>query len=123
MINYKKFPIVVGIILLVGFAGCQKESKSNMANSSNAVSSNNQLYIDIHRNVKGLTTEAVAEAHKKDLAIQEKYDVRYIKYWYNPSDGSVFCLSEAPSKRAVEAVHREAHGMVADEIIAVKEGH
>jgi hypothetical protein len=29
---------------------------------------------------------------------------------------------EAPSKEAAIAVHREAHGMVADEIFEVKEG-
>jgi hypothetical protein len=34
----------------------------------------------------------------------------------------VFCLVEAPSKEAAIAVHREAHGMTADEIFEVKEG-
>ena len=34
------------------------------------------LYMDIHRNVEGLTPEAVAEAHKKDLEVQDEYGVR-----------------------------------------------
>ena len=34
----------------------------------------------------------------------------------------LFCLCEAPSAEAAEAVHREAHGLVADEIVEVKEG-
>ena len=80
------------------------------------------LYMDVHNNVEGLTAKAVAEAHKKDIETQEKYGVKYLKYWFNEKTGKVFCLSEAPSKEAAEKVHREAHGLVADEIIEVKEG-
>ena len=80
------------------------------------------LYMDIHKGVEGLTAEAVAGAHKKDLEVQEKHGVKYLKYWYNEAEGAVFCLFEAPSKEAGETVHREAHGLVADEIIEVKEG-
>jgi DMSO/TMAO reductase YedYZ molybdopterin-dependent catalytic subunit len=57
-----------------------------------------------------LTTAAVTEAHKKDLEVQGNYGVRYLKYWYDEGTGTVFCLCEAPSKEAAEAVHREAHG-------------
>jgi Protein of unknown function (DUF4242) len=42
--------------------------------------------------------------------------------WFDEGSGKVFCLVEAPSKEAAEAVHREAHGLVADEITEVKEG-
>ena len=80
------------------------------------------LYMDMHKGVEGLTAEAVAGAHEKDLEVQEKHGVKYLKYWFNEDDGSIFCLSEAPNKEAAEAVHREAHGLVADEIIEVKEG-
>ena len=80
------------------------------------------LYMDIHRNVEGLTPEAVAEAHQKDVDVQDAYGVKYHRYWYNDETGEVFCLSEAPSKEAAEAVHREGHGLIADEIIEVKEG-
>ena len=79
-------------------------------------------YMDIHKGVEGLTTEAVAGAHQKDLETQHKHGAKYLKYWFNEADGTVFCLFEAPSKEAGEAVHREAHGLVADEIIEVKEG-
>ena len=80
------------------------------------------LYMDIHRNVEGLTPEAVAEAHQKDLEVQDEYGVKYHRYWYNDETGEVFCLAEALSKEAAEAVHHEAHGLVADEIIEVREG-
>ena len=80
------------------------------------------LYMDIHRNVEGLSPQAVAEAHQKDLEVQDEYGVKYHRYWYNDETGEVFCLAEAPSKEAAEAVHREAHGLTADEIIEVREG-
>ena len=80
------------------------------------------LYMDIHKGIEGLTAEMAAAAHQKDLEVQEKHGVKYLRYWFNEEDGTVFCLSEAPSKEAAEAVHREAHGLVADETIEVKEG-
>ena len=80
------------------------------------------LYMDIHKNVKGLTPEKLADAHQKDLQVQDKHGVKYLKYWYNEGEETVFCLCKAPSREAAQSVHREAHGGVADEIIEVKEG-
>jgi hypothetical protein len=81
------------------------------------------LYMDTHRNVVGLTDEAAKAAHQKDLEVQHKYGVRYLSYWYDKEMGKVFCLVEAPSKEAADAVHREAHPeSVADEIFEVKQG-
>ena len=80
------------------------------------------LYMDTHKNVDGLTAEALAGAHQKDLEVQKKHGVNYIKYWFNEGEGTVYCLVEAPTKEAATAVHREAHGLVADEVTEVKEG-
>ena len=80
------------------------------------------LYLDVHHKIDGLTGEAVAGAHQKDLQVQHKYRVNYLRYWYDEGTGKVFCLVEAPSREAAAAVHREAHGLLADEIIEVKEG-
>jgi hypothetical protein len=80
------------------------------------------LFLDVHNHVPGLTAEAVAGAHKADLATQTKYGVKYLKYWFDEGTGKVFCLVEAPNKEAAMTVHREAHGLVADEITEVKEG-
>jgi hypothetical protein len=80
------------------------------------------LFMDAHHHVEGLTAEAVAGAHQRDLETQGKYGVNYLKYWYDEGSGKVFCLVEAPNKEAAAAVHREAHGLVADEITEVKEG-
>jgi hypothetical protein len=80
------------------------------------------LYMDIHHKIEGLTAEAAKLAHQKDLEVQQRHGVRYLRYWLDEGLGKVFCLVEAPSKQAAEAVHREAHGLVADEIFEVNEG-
>ena len=80
------------------------------------------LYLDVHHKIPDLTTDGVADAHQQDLRIQHKYGVNYLRYWYDEGTGKVFCLVEAPSREAAAAVHREAHGLLADEIIEVKEG-
>jgi hypothetical protein len=79
-------------------------------------------FMDVHNHVEGLTAEAVAGAHKRDLEVQGKYDVNYVQYWYDEGTGKVFCLVDAPDKEAAIAVHREAHGLLADDITEVKEG-
>lgn len=80
------------------------------------------MYMDSHKNVEGLTAEAVAGAHQKDLEIQGKHGVNYLRYWFNADEGTVFCLVDAPSKEAAQAVHREAHGLVTDDVVEVHEG-
>jgi hypothetical protein len=80
------------------------------------------LYMDVHNLGDGVTVDAVAQAHQADLQTQGKYDVRYLRYWVNEAEGKVFCLVEAPDAEAASTVHREAHGLVADEVLAVQEG-
>jgi hypothetical protein len=80
------------------------------------------LYLDVHHKIDGLTADALSADHQRDLRVQNKYGVNYIRYWFDEGTGKVFCLVEAPSKEAAAAVHREAHGNVADEIIEVREG-
>jgi hypothetical protein len=78
-------------------------------------------FLDTHTGIHGVTPEALADLHARDLEAQEKHGVRYLKYWYDPASGRVFCLSEAPSQEAALAVHREAHGQMPDEIFEVQE--
>lgn len=79
------------------------------------------LYMDVH-NLPGVNAKDVAEAHMKDLQEQARHGVNYVRYWVNESEGKVFCLVDAPSAEAANTVHREAHGLVADEIYEVSEG-
>jgi class 3 adenylate cyclase len=78
------------------------------------------LYMDIHNLDDGTTAEDVAKAHEKDMKVQEKYGVKYSRYWVNESGKKVFCLAHAPNAEAAEQVHREAHGLVAEKIIEVQ---
>ena len=79
------------------------------------------LYMDVHRDLDA-DAAAVEGAHMKDLEIQDRYDVNIRRYWVDEAEGTVFCLFDAPNKEAGAAVHREAHGLVADEIFEVQEG-
>ncbi|MGZ4649887.1 MAG: DUF4242 domain-containing protein [Kineosporiaceae bacterium] len=79
------------------------------------------LFMDIHR-LGEVSMDDVAKAHQADLATQGDYDVNYLRYWVDEGKGQVFCLVEAPNAVAAETVHREAHGLVADEIFQVQEG-
>ncbi|HEX5289726.1 MAG TPA: nickel-binding protein [Streptosporangiaceae bacterium] len=79
------------------------------------------LYLDVHTITGGVAADDVAQAHIADLRTEGKYDVRYLRYWVDEPQGKVFCLVEAPSAEAAAAVHREAHGLVADEVYQVQE--
>jgi Protein of unknown function (DUF4242) len=81
------------------------------------------LFMDVHDKVEGLTAEAVAGAHARDVEVQGAYGVDYKQYWFDESSGKVFCLVEAPDAETAARVHREAHGLVADSITEVHEGH
>ena len=78
-------------------------------------------FLDSHTVPEGLGAEVLAEAHARDVAIQEKHGVRYIKYWYDAARGRVFCLAFAPSRDAALAVHQEAQGALPDDIFEVQE--
>jgi hypothetical protein len=80
------------------------------------------LYMDVHTITGGVSADDVAKAHMADLQTQGSHDVRYLRYWVDERQGKVFCLVEAPSADAAATVHREAHGLVADDIYQVQEG-
>ncbi|MGZ4143100.1 MAG: DUF4242 domain-containing protein [Actinomycetota bacterium] len=81
------------------------------------------LYMDVHHHLpEGATREDVAGAHAKDLEVQEKYGVNFLRYWVDEASGKVFCLVEAPDPETANRVHHEAHGLVADETFEVTEG-
>jgi hypothetical protein len=78
--------------------------------------------MDTHHKIDGLTAEAVKNAHEADVQTQDKYGVEYLQYWFDEGSGKVFCLINAPDKESAAAVHREAHGLEADEITEVRPG-
>ena len=76
------------------------------------------LFMDRH-DIRGATAEEVAQAHHSDLKIQSRHSCRALTYWYDESRGAAFCLIEAPSPTAVNNMHREAHGLIPNQIIEV----
>ena len=80
------------------------------------------LFMDIHKMDGPVTVADVAQAHEADLAKQDEYGVRYQRYWVDEKGGRIFCLVDAPDADTASRVHREAHGLVADEIYEVHEG-
>jgi hypothetical protein len=79
------------------------------------------LFMDMH-DLGEVTMADVAEAHRADLATQDGHGVQYLRYWVDEAHGKVFCLVDAPSAEAASTVHREAHGLVADDVFPVQEG-
>jgi len=80
------------------------------------------LFMDAHTITGGVSAADVAAAHEADVATQGAHGVEYLRYWVDEAAGKIFCLVEAPDADAANAVHREAHGLVADEIFTVVEG-
>ena len=80
------------------------------------------LFMDSHTIEGPVTIDDVAKAHAADLQAQDAYGVHYLRYWVDQEHGKIFCLVDAPDADAAATVHREAHGLVADEIYPVTEG-
>ena len=81
------------------------------------------FFLDIHQLGAGkVTAKAVADAHKKDLSVQNKYGVNFINYWVDTKDGVVMCLSQARDSAAIVETHQEAHGLLPVRVLKVKQG-
>jgi Protein of unknown function (DUF4242) len=80
------------------------------------------LFMDTHSLAGPVSLDDVAKAHQADLETQAPYGVNYLRYWVDEANGKIFCLVEAPDAETAAQVHREAHGLVADEIFPVAEG-
>jgi len=81
------------------------------------------IYIDVHHLGTGkVTAKDVEEAHKKDLAVQKKYGVTILKYWFDEAKGDVYCLSTADSSESIRKTHAAAHGLLPEEFYQVTEG-
>ena len=75
-------------------------------------------FMDVHRNMTGVTLEQLGAAHQADLDVEAEENVHFQHAWADPTSGAVFCLSDGPSREAVLRVH-ERTGHPADEIYEV----
>jgi hypothetical protein len=113
-------PKFVFSIILLLFSGSHLLAQ----NANSTQTPQTHLYIDVHHLQPGkVSFNDVAAAHSKDLAMQGKYDVRFLKYWVDEKNGSVYCLSEAADTSNIVQTHREAHGLLPHEIYQVSDGH
>ncbi len=76
------------------------------------------MFLDRHEAIEA-TPEDVAAAHMRDLEVQGSYGVRYHTYWFDRENRTVFCLAEGPDREAIEAVHRESHGLMATMVVEI----
>lgn len=76
------------------------------------------IFLDRH-DLRGLSAEDVAQAHLKDLEVQDRYGVRFLTYWFEAERGTAFCLIDAPDRATAERVHRESHGNLPTDVIEV----
>jgi class 3 adenylate cyclase len=76
------------------------------------------MFLDRHDAIDA-TPEDVAAAHLRDMEVEGAYGVKYYTYWFDRDNRTVFCLCEGPDREAVEAVHREAHGLMATAVIEI----
>lgn len=74
------------------------------------------MYLDRH-DAPGATSQDVADAHTRDVEVQSRHGVHYHTYWFDPQNETVFCLAEGPNRESVEAVHAEAHGLMATSVL------
>ncbi len=120
MIRHRLIPL--SILTLVSFA-CHTPSDKKQETALAVEPKQEYLFMDVHYIGPGkVTAEAVADAHKKDLATQGKYDVNFLKYWVDETKGNVYCLVESPDSASIAQTHKEAHGLIPDQVHEVSEG-
>jgi AraC-like DNA-binding protein len=78
--------------------------------------------MDRHDVSETVTAENVAELHQADLKIQKQFGCTGLTYWFDEKRKTAFCLVEAPDMNAIQKMHNQAHGQVANRIIEVSTG-
>jgi len=77
--------------------------------------------MDRHNVENGVTPEQVAEIHKQDLLVQDRFNCKVISYFFDNKRNNVFCLVEAPDKKSMMDMHAFSHGDIPNKVIEVEE--
>ena len=81
------------------------------------------MFIDVHQFGPGkVKYEDVEQAHLKDLATEGKYNVEFVRFWFDENAGSVYCLSKALDSADIRKTHADAHGLLPNNIYSVSDG-
>jgi hypothetical protein len=113
------------VVFSYGMFSCTNKASESTAVASEPVAetTDQHYFLDVHNlEPGGVTFEDVAGAHEKDLATQDKYGVKFIKYWVDEKAGKVYCLAQASDSASVAMTHKEAHGLVPDLVHKVTHG-
>jgi class 3 adenylate cyclase len=76
------------------------------------------FYMDRHE-FAGLTATDAATMHLRDMALQDRFGVQLLTYWFDYERQTAFCLAKAPSADAVGDLHAESHGAIPNQVIEV----
>ena len=76
------------------------------------------FFMDRHE-FSGLTAIDAATMHLKDLALQDRFGVQLLTYWFDYDRQTAFCLAKAQSGDAVSALHSKAHGAIPNQVIEI----
>jgi len=60
--------------------------------------------MDVHPGLGEATPDDVAEAHRRDLEMQEEYGVRWLAYWFNDPAGNAVSESRNPGHLTWEMI-------------------
>ena len=89
-----------------------------------ALKNQKNLFLDVHYFGAGkVSAKDVAEAHKKDLAVEQKHGTKFIDYWVDEKEGIVRCLVQAKDSASVTETHKEAHGLIPTYVTKIKQGN
>ena len=106
------------VFLIGGFLSFQSSAQQN-----NTETKIKKMYIDVHLLEPGkVKFDDLAGAHLKDLAVQGKHGVNFLKYRGDEDQGGVYYLSESKNVESVVKTHKEVHGLVTNEIKKIKQG-
>ncbi|HEU5203996.1 MAG TPA: nickel-binding protein [Candidatus Limnocylindrales bacterium] len=78
------------------------------------------FYMDRHE-FTGLTATEAANMHLRDMALQDRFGVQLLTYWFDYDRQTAFCLADAPSADDVSALHAASHGGIPTQVIEVDE--
>ncbi|MEP6736818.1 MAG: DUF4242 domain-containing protein [Chryseolinea sp.] len=109
-------------LIMITIAAISVSCSSNLKHAD-STPKNKKLFMDVHNLEPGKVTFAdVEKAHQKDLASQDKYGVKFLKYWVDEAAGKVYCLADAPDSAALSHTHGDAHGLIPTRVFEMTDG-
>ena len=123
MKSIRKALAAVTFLAAFGFVSFHSSAQPHNTDTSSNTTGSRKLFIDIHQLEPGkVKYENVAKAHAKDLAVEGKYNVDFLKYWVDEKKGVVFCLASANDSASLLKTHAEAHGLIPQHVYEVTSG-